>query len=131
MALRIATKANQALTLPVLLSATYVNDSNSAPVIAVEYEDTASLSISDSAAVTELRHDGSTAVTGDVAVVQKLLDLYPRILSGKDGAAVSNPLDVSTTKAPLTCVDRRRNGFHGPLRWHLRTSRRLRNLFKS
>ena len=88
MALRIATKANQALTLPVLLVATHVNNSNATPVITVDYEDIASFSPADAAVVTELKYDGASTATGDIAVVQKLLELYPQISSGKDRTSV-------------------------------------------
>lgn len=88
MALRIATKASQALTLPALLVVTYINDSSPKRSITVEYADADSLSSTDKSAAVEFLHGANTPVTGDIAFVEKLVETYPDILKGKDAASV-------------------------------------------
>ena len=88
MALRIATRANQALTLPALLVATFVNESNSEPVIIVGYEDAESLSSTDKAAAVEYVHKGTSPATGYNEVVKALVEEFPVVLRAKDTTAV-------------------------------------------
>ena len=88
MALRIATRANQALTLPALLIATFVNESTSEPVIIVGYEDAESLSSTDKAAAVEYVDKGTSPATGCNEVVKALIEKFPGALKAKDITAV-------------------------------------------
>ncbi|KAI9793433.1 MAG: hypothetical protein M1816_000326 [Peltula sp. TS41687] len=83
MSLQIATKANQALTLPALLTATLINRKTQATTITISYEDTDSFDPSDKSAVCALDTGHGQSVSGDSTIVQKLLDVFADQLPGK------------------------------------------------
>lgn len=78
--LSVATRANQAALLPVLLVATSVN--NSSPMISISYEDTAILHDGDKAIV-QLKDSNGTSVFGTGESLKKLLSDFA-FLHAKD-----------------------------------------------
>ena len=84
--LAIASKANQATTLPVLLVASLVNESNSKAAIILKFEEVEVLGSSDSA-VNLVIGDGSP-IHGSSNCLETLIQEYP-FLSGKHDAHVS------------------------------------------
>lgn len=88
--LTVATRANQALVLPVLLIATSINEARPNPVIAITYEDTALLHGGDNAIV-QFSGTSGTAVHGTQAAIQELRNSFP-FLNGKDEKLVSHEL---------------------------------------
>ena len=79
--LNIASKANQASTLPALLIATYVNESDSNATININIEDVDILKSSDKASV-ELVQGSSASKYGCENVISELLSTYS-FLQGK------------------------------------------------
>lgn len=84
--LRIASKANQATTLPVLLVASLVNESNPKEAIILKFEEVELLRSSDSA-VELIVGDGSP-IHGSSNCLDKLIQEYS-FLSGKHDAHVT------------------------------------------
>lgn len=84
--LTVATRANHAALLPVVLIATSINEARPSPVIQINYEDTALLHRGDKAIV-ELT-TGSKSVFGTVNAIQELCTHFP-FLKGKDAKLVS------------------------------------------
>lgn len=78
----VATRANQAAVLPVLLVATSVNEASSSPVISITYEDTALLREGDKAIVQYTGSSGAP-VFGTENAIKELRSNFP-FLNGKD-----------------------------------------------
>lgn len=87
MQLTLATKANQASLLPVLLVATSINEARPTPVINITYEEKAILEQSDKAVV-QFTGISGTPVFGAVNAIQELLKDFP-FLNSKDQKLVS------------------------------------------
>ncbi|KAI9828405.1 MAG: hypothetical protein M1832_002833 [Thelocarpon impressellum] len=83
MALQVAGKANQSLTLPALLAAAFLKDADKELAVAVSIEDVEALNDSDKDVAVILQLDGAAAISGDIAVVSMLADAFPSILRGK------------------------------------------------
>ncbi|CDM29680.1 hypothetical protein DTO013E5_6065 [Penicillium roqueforti] len=79
--LKVATRGNQAATLPAVLIVTSINEARPTPVINITYEDTALLQDGDKAIV-QLT-SGSNSVFGTANVIQELTKHFP-FLTGKD-----------------------------------------------
>jgi glutamyl-tRNA synthetase len=90
--LKVATRANHAALLPVVLIATSINEARPTPVINIVYEDTALLQDGDKAIVQLVA--GSNSVFGTANVIQELTVHFP-FLTGKDAKVVS--YQVATT----------------------------------
>lgn len=86
----LATRANQALLLPVLLVATSINESRPEPVIQITYEDVAELQQGDKAVV-QLTGASGTTVYGTVNALQELQSSFP-YLKSKDEQLVRRTL---------------------------------------
>lgn len=84
--LTVATRANQALILPVLLVATSINEARPTPVISITYEDTALLHEGENAIVQFIGVSGKP-VFGTQNAIQELCNNFP-FLSGKDDKQV-------------------------------------------
>ena len=84
--LTVATHANQAAVLPVVLIATSINEARPIPVIKIKYEDTAVLNEGDNAIV-QLT-GGSNSVFGTGNAIQELFTHFP-FLRSKDAKLVS------------------------------------------
>lgn len=84
--LKVATRGNQAATLPAVLIVTSINEARPTPVINITYEDTALLQDGDKAIV-QLT-SGSNSVFGTANVIQELTKHFP-FLTGKDSKVVS------------------------------------------
>jgi glutamyl-tRNA synthetase len=84
--LKVATRANHAALLPVVLIVTSINEARPNPVINITYEDTALLQDGDKAIV-QLT-SGSSSVFGAANVIQELTVHFP-YLTGKDAKVVS------------------------------------------
>ena len=95
--LTLATRANQAALLPVLLVATSINEARPSPVIAITYEDTAVLSQGDKATV-EFTANGAP-VYGPDNVIKELRANFP-YLNGKDEKLVSGPASLRHPSCP-------------------------------
>lgn len=80
--LTVATRANQALVLPVLLVASSINEARPTPVISITYEDTALLHEGEKAVV-QFTGASGTPVFGTEKAVEELRSTFP-YLSGKD-----------------------------------------------
>ncbi|PWY79615.1 glutamyl-tRNA synthetase [Aspergillus heteromorphus CBS 117.55] len=80
--LTLATRANQAALLPVLLVATSINEARPTPVITITYEDAAVLSQGDKAIVQFTGASGTPAY-GTQNAIQELRNSFP-FLKGKD-----------------------------------------------
>ncbi|PKY03905.1 glutamyl-tRNA synthetase [Aspergillus campestris IBT 28561] len=80
--LTLATRANQALLLPVLLVATSINESRPEPVIQITYEDAAELQQGDKAVV-QFTGTSGTPVYGTVNALRELQSSFP-YLESKD-----------------------------------------------
>lgn len=95
--LTVATRANQALVLPVLLVATSINEARPSPVINITYEDTALLHEGDKAIV-QFTGVSGTPVYGTEKAIQELRVSFP-FLTSKDGKLVSHPHMIGCTTA--------------------------------
>lgn len=84
--LKVATRANQAALLPVVLIVTSINEARPTPVINITYEDTALLQDGDKAIVQLI--SGSNSVFGTANAIQELTVKFP-FLTGKDAKVVS------------------------------------------
>ena len=84
--LKVATRANHAALLPVVLIATSINEARPTPVVNIAYEDTALLQDGDKAIVQLV--SGSNSVFGTTNVIQELTVHFP-FLTGKDAKVVS------------------------------------------
>lgn len=82
MKLTLASKANQAALLPVLLVATSINEARPTPIISISYEDTAVLEQTDKAVVQFTGVSGSP-VSGTENAIQELRKNFP-FLNAKD-----------------------------------------------
>lgn len=80
--LTVATRANQALLLPVLLVATSINEARPSPAIAITYEDTALLH-GDEKAIVQFTGASGFPVSGTENALQELRKTFP-FLTGKD-----------------------------------------------
>ncbi|KAI9369890.1 tRNA synthetases class I, catalytic domain-containing protein [Aspergillus egyptiacus] len=80
--LNLATKANQAALLPVLLVATSVNEARPTPIIAINYEDAATLQQGDKAIVEFVGPNGP--VYGPQDVLQGLRSVFPFLNSKEE-----------------------------------------------
>lgn len=85
--LNVATRANHAALLPVVLIATSINEARPTPVINISYQDTALLQDGDKAIVQLVA--GSKSVFGTSDVIQELTVHFP-FLTGKDAKVVSH-----------------------------------------
>ena len=74
--LKLATKANQASTLPALLVATFAKESESNASITVNFEDVDFLK-SDNSASVELSRENLPSVYSSEKVISELLSIYP------------------------------------------------------
>lgn len=90
--LTLATRANQALLLPVLLVATSVNESRPEPVIQITYEDAAELQQGEKAVV-QFTGASGTAVFGTLNALRELRASFP-YLESKDEQLVRRTLDT-------------------------------------
>lgn len=90
MSLKIATKANQALVLPALLTATLLNRKTQATSIAVTYEDTDSFNPSDKSVVCAFEPGNGDSMSGDSTIVRNFFEVYADQLRGKFGHLVSD-----------------------------------------
>ncbi|KAI9807192.1 MAG: hypothetical protein M1825_005910 [Sarcosagium campestre] len=109
MSLKIATKANQSLTLPVILAAVYADEK-----ISIDYEDSTSLSATDKSVALELTLKDASAVQDSSAAVELLAKTYPEKLRGahpdledewlKKAVALAAP-DFKSVEAPLAEFD--------------------------
>ncbi|KAL2787138.1 tRNA synthetases class I, catalytic domain-containing protein [Aspergillus keveii] len=81
--LTLATKANQAALLPVLLVATSVNEARPSPIIAIKYEDAATLQQGDKAIVEFIGASGSP-VYGAQNALQELRTTFPFLNSKEE-----------------------------------------------
>lgn len=88
--LTLATRANQALLLPVLLVATSINESRPEPVIQITYEDAAELQQGDKAVV-QFTGASGTPVYGTVNALRELQSSFP-YLKSKDEQLVRRTL---------------------------------------
>ena len=79
MSLKIALKASQSLTIPVVFVATYVNHKEQREVIAITYEEVDSVGGDGNAAATSLDDGEQGRVDGDYNVIQKIIEKYPAI----------------------------------------------------
>lgn len=86
--LTVATRANQALVLPVLLVATSINEARPTPVISITYEDTALLHEGEKAIIQFTGVSGTPAY-GTVNAIQELRVNFP-FLTSKEGKLVSH-----------------------------------------
>lgn len=77
-ALNIASKANQAITLPAVLVATYANNSDTKTPITINYEDVDTLKTGDKALV-EFLCENESPIHGFEHVIGKLLEAYPSL----------------------------------------------------
>lgn len=77
MPLKIATKASQALIVPVLLVATYINQKKQGELITVVYDDVESVGGSGSTAATALNLSDDDEVHGDYDVIRKMVETFP------------------------------------------------------
>jgi hypothetical protein len=84
--LKVATRANHAALLPVVLIATSINEARPSSVINITYEDTALLQDGDKAIVQLVA--GSKSVFGTTNIIQELTANFP-FLTGKDAKVVS------------------------------------------
>ena len=82
MLLKIAIKANQALSLPSLLVASLINRKLQATAINLEYVNADSLTTSGKTATYVLELSDGDASSGDQDVIKKLLEAYPTALRG-------------------------------------------------
>lgn len=87
--LSLATKANQASLLPVLLVATSINEARPTPVIAINFEDAAVLPEGEKAIVQFTGASGAPVYGTDNAI-KELRASFP-FLNGKDEKSVSDP----------------------------------------
>ncbi|CAG8124601.1 unnamed protein product [Penicillium salamii] len=95
--LNVATRANHAALLPVVLIATSINEARPTPVINISYQDTALLQDGDKAIVQLVA--GSKSVFGTSDVIQELTVHFP-FLTGKDAKVEAewlSQLDTLTT----------------------------------
>ena len=76
--LNIASKANQAITFPALLVASFVNDSDSDTQISVNFDEVDVLNTQDKEVV-ELSLGANESTYGSQEVIGKMLDSYPSI----------------------------------------------------
>ena len=86
--LTVATRANHAALLPVVLIATSINEARPTPVITINYEDSAVLEEGEKAIV-QLTTD-SKSVFGTIQAVEELRSQFP-YLASKDISLVSRP----------------------------------------
>lgn len=86
--LTLASRANQAELLPVLLVATSINEARPSPVIAITYEDTALLHEGEKAVV-QFTGASGTPVYGTEKAIQELRANFP-FLNSKDEKIVSH-----------------------------------------
>ncbi len=76
--LSIASKANQATTIPALLVASFANDTQDAS-IDINFEDGAALPGLEREESTRLVTDDGTSISGVESIVRKLIELYPAL----------------------------------------------------
>ncbi|KAI9740346.1 MAG: hypothetical protein M1834_004925 [Cirrosporium novae-zelandiae] len=116
--LKVATKANQATILPVILITSYLNETAGKAEVVISFEDVDKFK--ESGATVEF--DNGSSIHGEVAVTQKLLELFPS-LRGKDSNLEDewvarlpqyHPLDFKAVEGPLLELDS-----HLTLRSHL------------
>jgi glutamyl-tRNA synthetase len=88
--LTLATKANQAALLPVLLVATSVNEARPSPIIAIKYEDAATLQQGDKAIVEFIGASGSPAY-GAQNALQELRTTFPFLNSKEEKLVSTSP----------------------------------------
>ncbi|KAI9933287.1 hypothetical protein ASPWEDRAFT_53076 [Aspergillus wentii DTO 134E9] len=81
--LSLATRANQALLLPVLFVATSINEARPSPVITITYEDTAVLNEGENAVV-QFTGASGTPVFGTQKVIEELRNSFPYLTSKDD-----------------------------------------------
>lgn len=86
--LTLATKANQAALLPVLLVATSVNEARPSPIVAINYEDVAVLPRGDKAVVEFVGASGTPAYGS--SALEELRATFP-YLNSKEEKLVSRP----------------------------------------
>jgi glutamyl-tRNA synthetase len=98
--LKVATRANHAALLPVVLIATSINEARPTPVINIAYEDTALLQDGDKAIVQLVA--GSKSVFGTSEIIQELTQNFP-FLTGKDAKVVSSNLSTYPADGCLRC----------------------------
>lgn len=107
--LSLATKANQASLLPVLLVATSINEARPTPVIAINFEDAAVLPEGEKAIVQFTGASGAPVYGTDNAI-KELRASFP-FLNGKDEKSVSDPASPSLQLYADGSFSRRTNGF--------------------
>ena len=73
--LNVASKANQASTLPALLLATFVRETNSDATLKISYEDVDILKSGDNASV-EIVQEDKASIYGSKDVIEELLSTY-------------------------------------------------------
>ena len=95
--LNVASKANQASTLPALLVAAFVRETNSDATLKINYEDVDILKSGDNASV-ELVKENNDSICGSKDVIEELLSTYSS-LQGKHENL------VSVIKSHLLCED--------------------------
>lgn len=99
--LTVATRANHAALLPVVLISTSINEARSTPVIKITCEDTAMLNEGDKAIV-QLT-SGSNSVFGTSNVIQELFTHFP-FLRSKDTKMVSLFSAILSIWTPSICT---------------------------
>lgn len=90
--LTVATRANQASVLPVILVATSINEARPSPVISITYEDTALLHEGEKAVV-QFTGVSGTPVYGTEKAIQELRQNFP-FLTSKEGKLVNSPYAI-------------------------------------
>ncbi|KAI9802380.1 MAG: hypothetical protein M1833_001886 [Piccolia ochrophora] len=115
MSLKIATRADQHLTLPALLTATWVNNTTATTTICISFDDAATLTTTTDkpTAVTLVPNDGS-AVQDSQPIVRALVDAYPKATKGSypeledewlnRAPALASP-DFKSANDPLSQLD--------------------------
>ena len=98
--LKVATRANQASLLPVILVATSINEARPSPVISITYEDTALLHEGEKAIV-EFTGVSGTPVYGTEKAIQELRQNFP-FLTSKEGKLVNSLIPLIVIQACLT-----------------------------
>ena len=106
--LNIASKANQATTLPALIIARYAQESDPNASIKTNFEETEALKASGKEVI-ELAVGSRTSNYGTEHVIRGLVDTYP-FLQGKHGNAVSEGKYCKTTGKIDVSVGRRMVG---------------------
>ncbi|KAI9829660.1 MAG: hypothetical protein M1819_006031 [Sarea resinae] len=108
--LTLALKANQSLTAPALLVASYVNEKQRSPVVTVKLEDVETLK---DGAPAELTSDSGSASYGGLAAVSKLVETFPLLKSKQEplenewisrASAFTSP-DFKSVENPLAELD--------------------------